>query len=65
VEPVETNLVFFRTHEVTPAVLVQRALAQGVRVAVAGPDRIRACLHLDVDDAGVSRAIEVIRAVSP
>ena len=65
VEPVETNLVFFRTRRVTPAELVERALVDRVRVAVAGPDRIRACLHLDVDDAGVERAIAAItRAVA-
>lgn len=64
IEPVETNLVFFRTRKVAPAALVQSALAQGVRVAVAGPDRIRACLHLDVDDAGVMRAIGAIRTAA-
>jgi threonine aldolase len=62
VEPVETNLVFFRTRKISPAALVQSALAQGVRVAAGGPDRIRACLHLDVDDAGVARAIAALRA---
>ena len=59
------DLVFFRTRRVTPAELVERALVDRVRVAVAGPDRIRACLHLDVDDAGVERAIAAItRAVA-
>lgn len=62
VEPVETNLVFFRTRKSSPAALVQSALAQGVRVAQAGPDRVRACLHLDVDDAAVTRAIAAIGA---
>lgn len=62
VEAVETNLVFFRTRKIPPATLVQRALAQDVRVASAGPDRVRACLHLDVDDASVARAIAAIRA---
>ncbi len=62
VEPVETNLVYFRTRALAPAALVERMLADGVRVAVAGPDRIRACLHLDVDDAGVERAVAAARA---
>ncbi|HEY4221767.1 MAG TPA: GntG family PLP-dependent aldolase [Myxococcota bacterium] len=63
-EPVETNLVFFRTQRVPPAMLVERALAQGVRVSSAGPDRIRACFHLDVDDAGTERAVAAIRAAA-
>lgn len=62
VEPVETNLVFFRTRAVPPGLLAERMLQQGVRVAVAGPDRIRACLHLDVDDAAIDRALDAARA---
>lgn len=64
VETVETNLVFFRTRKVAPAALVSRALAHGVRVASAGPDRVRACLHLDVDDAAVATAAQVLREVA-
>lgn len=62
VEPVETNLVFFRTRAVPPPLLVERMRAHGVRVAAAGPDRIRACLHLDVDDGGVERALRAAAA---
>jgi threonine aldolase len=62
VEPVETNLVYLRARKISVAELVQRGIAQGVRVAAAGPDRIRACLHLDVDDAAVARAVDVLRA---
>lgn len=62
VEPVQTNLVFFRSSVLAPNLLVERMLALGVRVAVAGPDRIRACLHLDVDDAGVEQALAAARA---
>jgi threonine aldolase len=64
VEPVETNLVYFRTRARAPQDLVERMLAEGVRMAVAGPDRVRACLHLDVDDAGVERAIAAARAAA-
>lgn len=60
VEAVETNLVFFRTRIKAPRDLVAAALADGVRVAAAGPDRLRACLHLDVDDAGVERALRAL-----
>ena len=65
VEPVETNLVYFRVRRGSPTALVERMLAQhGVRMAVAGADRIRACLHLDIDDAGVARAIAAARAAA-
>ena len=64
VEPVETNLVYLRTSGIPPSVFVERALAKGVRVAVAGPDRVRACLHLDVDDTGLARAADALRAAA-
>lgn len=59
-ERVETNLVFFKTMGKAPRAIVEGALAQGVRVAAAGPDRLRACLHLDVDDDGVERAVRAV-----
>ena len=61
VEPIETNLVFFRTRAVSPSELAARMIAKGVRIAVAGPDRMRACLHLDVDDSGVHQALQAAR----
>lgn len=61
VEPVETNLVFFRSRAVPPPLLVERMLTRGVRMAPAGADRLRACLHLDVDDAGVEHALDAAR----
>lgn len=64
VEPVETNLVFFT---ITDADRVQAAaLSRGVRVGAVsstvspGPRRLRACLHRDVDDDMVDRALNVI-----
>lgn len=63
VEPVETNLVYFRTLRRPAAELCARTLKHGVRLGVAGPDRVRACLHLDVDDAGVERAARAVAAV--
>jgi threonine aldolase len=64
-DPVETNLVFFSTAPSgKPAPDVQQALARHqVRIGASGPDTMRACTHLDVDDAGVDRAIEALRAV--
>jgi threonine aldolase len=64
VEPVETNLVFFRTKKHTSHALAERLLAHGVRVGVAGPDRVRACLHMDVDDAGLETAKRAFAAVA-
>lgn len=64
VEPVETNLVFFTVRDAEH--LKAAALARGVRVgAVAstvspGPLRLRACLHRDIDDDMVERALAVI-----
>ncbi|MCC7073012.1 MAG: aminotransferase class I/II-fold pyridoxal phosphate-dependent enzyme [Deltaproteobacteria bacterium] len=60
VEPVETNLVYFSSTRRSPREVVDGALASGVRVAAAGPARLRACLHLDVDDAGVELAVRAL-----
>ena len=68
VEPVETNLVFFRVPGRDPAAVQAALLARGVRVGAVsktvspGPVRLRACLHLDVDDEGVARAVDALRA---
>ena len=40
--------------------LAERARAEGVLVSVVGPQRVRLVTHLDVDDAGVRRAAEVV-----
>ncbi|MBM4281126.1 MAG: aminotransferase class I/II-fold pyridoxal phosphate-dependent enzyme [Deltaproteobacteria bacterium] len=68
VEPVETNLVFFRVPG-RDAGAVQAALqARGVRVGVvgrtvsSGPARLRACLHLDIEDDDVARATAALAA---
>jgi threonine aldolase len=64
VESVESNLVFFeidREHG-TAAQLSAALRERGVRINPAGgPQRLRACTHLDVDRAGVLRAAEAIR----
>lgn len=66
VEPAETNLVFFQvpaTASVTAQSFCDAVRAhQDVRMAPAGPGRIRACFHLDVDDDGLQRAIDGVRA---
>lgn len=61
---VETNIVFF---ELTGALdapgAVERLLARGVRMGALGPRTVRAVTHLDVDAAGIERALAASRAV--
>jgi threonine aldolase len=65
IEPgtVETNIVMF---EVPDAVALAAALADdGVLMGPVGPKRMRAVTHLDVDAAGVDRALSAVgRALS-
>lgn len=64
---VETNIVIGEIdppHDRLPR-FVSAVEALGVRVvAFGGPGRFRAVTHLDVDDAGVERAIAAIRAAA-
>jgi threonine aldolase len=62
VEEPETNLVFFDTSGtgLSADALAERVRREGVLVSTAGPNRVRACTHLDVDAAGVAAAVEVI-----
>lgn len=64
-DAVETNLVFF---EVSPdwgpaADLAAGLYARGVKLYDVGPQRLRACTHLDVDRAGIDRAVAAVREV--
>jgi threonine aldolase len=57
---VETNIVIF---EVGDAAAVVEALERdGVELSALGPGRVRAVTHLDVDAAGVDRALEAVEA---
>ena len=55
---VETNIVLLRVPEI--AKLAAAAAERGVRISALGPDWGRLLTHLDVDDAGVEYAIEVL-----
>jgi threonine aldolase len=55
---VETNIVIFEVED--PAGVVAGLLAEGVEMQQMGPGRIRAVTHMDVDRAGVDRALEVL-----
>jgi threonine aldolase len=62
---VETNLVFFEVDpELGNAAQLSAKLKQhGVRIGASGPQRLRACTHLDVDREHVLRAAEVVSEV--
>lgn len=65
VEPVDTNLVFFHVdaERLSARELCDLLLARKVRMGAVSDTRVRACLHLDIDDAGVDLAIEAVRDV--
>ena len=61
VETPHTNLVFITVPAEAGKPLAEFLLAQGVRIGGTGP-RIRLVTHLDIDDAGLARAIDAFRA---
>ncbi|MFM7231261.1 MAG: threonine aldolase family protein, partial [bacterium] len=63
--PPDTNIVLSDLGPGAPdaATLVPLLAEHGVRMVPFGPRRVRAIAHLDVDDAGVERAIAVFREV--
>ncbi len=62
---VDTNLVWFRLdpHVGTAKDITARLKQQGILVHAAGPQKIRACTHLDVSKAQAERAAETLRQV--
>lgn len=62
VSPVETNIVYLRYRRGTASELATRLRDRGVLVSQNG-DRLRACLHLGITDAGLERAIEAFGSV--
>ena len=60
-----TNILVFQLRPGGPAaaVVVERALAAGVRIFAFGPRTIRAVTHLDVSAAECERAGEILREV--
>jgi threonine aldolase len=63
--PSDTNIVYFDLEENLGDLdaVIAAAAARGVRVSRYGPRRLRAITHLDVDDAGVARALGALEAV--
>jgi threonine aldolase len=62
VVPPDTNIVMIDLPSANSAQVAERARAQGVLLSVWSPTRLRAVTHLDVDDAAVRRAGEVVAA---
>jgi len=62
-DAVETNLVFFEVDPKygTAADFASSLAGRGVRMYDVGPQRLRACTHLDVDQAGIDRAVTIMR----
>ena len=60
---VETNIVAvdLSSAPVDAAAVAAGCAGDGVLISVMGPRRIRLVTHLDVDDAGIDRAIEALR----
>jgi len=56
--PAQTNIVVL--HVENAATVAAKARDEGVLVSALGPQFLRLVTHLDVDDAGVQRAIEVL-----
>jgi len=65
VQPVETNMVLLRVTDAAEDAprIAGRARAEGLLVGVMDPRTVRCALHLDVDDAKLERAIDVLRRV--
>jgi threonine aldolase len=58
---VETNIVIFEVDD--PSAVLAALAADGVEMTQMGPGRIRAVTHMDVDRAGVERALEALGKV--
>lgn len=60
--PVETNMVYFCHPD--PVGLVARLEPRGIRMGLPKPGFIRAVTHMDVDAAGIDRALAVLGEVA-
>jgi threonine aldolase len=63
VESVQTNIVLIDLPAPDAVAVVAACAADGVLVSAVAPRRLRLVTHLDIDDAGVDRAIGVLRRV--
>ena len=58
---VETNIVNVEVGPLAAPELSARLAASGVRMAPIAPTQLRAVTHLDVDTAGIDRALDAVR----
>jgi threonine aldolase len=58
---VETNIVIAELTSMPASELCKRAGEDGVRMAPVGPHHVRAVTHLEIDAAGIGRAIDAVR----
>lgn len=63
VEPVATNLVYFRPGQLSASNLATELLSNQVAVSVMSTGQLRACTHLGVDDQDIEWAIEAFRQI--
>ena len=64
VEPVETNLIFFKlTDAIKEREFVSKLEEQGVLAISLSPQSIRMAIHLDVEDEMVARTISVLEGL--
>jgi threonine aldolase len=65
-DAVETNLVFFEIPENwgTAAQFAERMSLHGVKMYDLGPQRLRACTHLDIDAPQIASAVDVIASLA-
>jgi threonine aldolase len=61
---VQTNIVMIDFERGTAQAVVELAREEGVLLGTAGPHRVRAVTHLDVDRDGVTRAAQVITEIA-
>jgi threonine aldolase len=61
---VHTNIVMIDFERGTAQAVVELAREEGVLLGTAGPHRVRAVTHLDVDRDGVTRAAQVITEIA-
>lgn len=61
----DTNIVMIHIEkdDLDEEAVARKLETHGVRVLPAGPRRLRAVTHLDVDDAGIERCLEALAAV--
>ncbi|MFH1017382.1 MAG: low-specificity L-threonine aldolase [Pseudomonadota bacterium] len=63
INDVETNLVYFGVEGRTPKWVEEQLHERGVWLFAERPNEVRAVTHLDVDRAGLDRALETIRTI--